>query len=236
MLEDALIGELNKSDKIQTFKIWRVSRKELRSTLQHLQLAVDAFTRSIDDMETHPFLHASVLEQMDFVKLKSHLASTGAMNADDEAFDEVVTSLKNGGFERIFRELKRRYVRHHEAAIQLLIAFEAGERYARNGSLLQMIEQNELPFRLRFARLMNPLTRTMQIFSYSSLISIEIHYRSTHCRPGRVSFRITLFKRDIPFSMRGVSFQACTSLYFLPCVRMLASIICAHLSKRPSIY
>lgn len=184
LLEDALLGELASCKSEQTFKTWKASREELHSTTELLQLTVDAFTRSIDDMEVRPFLHASVLEKMDLGVLRTNLVSVEAVNARDPAFDEIAASLKDGGFERVFRELKQRYVGHHKAATQLLAAFDASERYARDGTLLLMIEQNELPFRLQFAKLMNPLTRTMQMFSYSSLISIEVHYRSTHCQPG----------------------------------------------------
>gem|GEM_PF-5467187 len=183
-LEDALIGELDGVSPVQSLGAWEHARDELGGLVTLLDHVVEAFTASIDDMEAHPFLHGAILQSLDLARLGNGLWKADAVNIGDPIFIEIGTELKNGGFERVFRDLKQRFVAHRSAAQRILETFEAGERYAREGTLLRMIEQNELPFRLDFARLMNPFTRTMQMFSYSSLISIEVHYRSTHCKAG----------------------------------------------------
>lgn len=183
-LEDALIGELEGQGASETFAIWTRSRDQFRELVTCLGRVVEAFTASIDDMDGNPFQHVQVLHAMDVDELKRRLTAASAVNPDDQTFDLVGSSLKLTGFEGVFRQLKARYESHLAEARKLLHVFEDGERHARTGMLLQLIEANELPFRLQFARVMNPLTETMQMFSYSSLISIEVHYRSSHCSPG----------------------------------------------------
>ncbi len=191
-LEDALIGELAKDPAEKSHAIWQRSCDDFRGAAGLMKSAVVAITSSIDDMEIRPFLHDAVLQALDMNRLKDGLVQVGAVNPADPVFDEVAAMLKDGGFERVFRAFKRRFIEHHAVAEKLVATYESGERYAKDGTLLLMIEQNALPFRLHFAQLMNPLTRTLQMFSYSSLISIEVHYRSTHCKPGT-----SLFKSDI---------------------------------------
>ncbi|MFA5130082.1 MAG: hypothetical protein WC477_04155 [Patescibacteria group bacterium] len=183
-LEDALIGELENQKPTETYAIWERSRDQFVEMAKCLGRLVEAFTASINDMDGKPFLHGAILQSTNLDQLKSNLVITGAVNTGDQLFDTVGHVLQNGGFEAIFRLLKSRAVQHQQAAESLVSVYKAGEEYAKAGTLLRMIEANELPFRLRFAQLMNPFTETLQMFSYSSLISIEVHYRSTHCQPG----------------------------------------------------
>ncbi|MFZ2804078.1 MAG: hypothetical protein WA001_02545 [Patescibacteria group bacterium] len=183
-LEDALLGEIKDDASAETFAIWERSQTEFHECVTLLHVVRGALTASIDDMEAHPFLHDEILRTMDLGELKSSLVSAGAVVEGDPAYDEATAIIRQRGFEGLFREYKARFDGHIKAAEALICSFDECRRFAREGTLMRMIEQNELPFRLHFARLMNPLTRTIQLFSYSSLVSVEIHYRSSHCRPG----------------------------------------------------
>ncbi|KAA0206888.1 hypothetical protein EDM68_00995 [Candidatus Uhrbacteria bacterium] len=184
LLEKVLLGEVEKVNPEVTFEFWQRANSAFGLVACAMREVVSAIGASIDHMERTTYAHAAILEMLDIARLQGTLGHAGAINADDPAFTEVGTILKDGGFERMFRIFKERYQAHAKEADELAKVFEMGERYAREGGLLVAIEQNEFPFRLQFARVFNPLTRTMQLFSYSSLISIEVHYRSTHCRPG----------------------------------------------------
>lgn len=184
ILEDVLLGEVRKTDPATTFAIWLEAEKQFGLIQTALQEVVQAIDASIDHMEHTTYAHGQILAELDVAKLRTTLAEAGGVNPEDPTFIEVGAILQNGGFERMFRTFKERYQTHAKEAAELAKTFSMGGRYARDGGLLVAIEQNEFPFRLQFARVFNPLTRTMQLFSYSSLISVEVHYRSTHCRPG----------------------------------------------------
>jgi len=184
ILEDVLLGEVRKTDPKETYETWLNARKAFDQVGPAMQEVVRAIGASIDHMEQTKYAHGDILAQLDVAKLQKNLAAGGAINEDDPVFLEVGSVLQNGGFERMFRTFKERYQAHEKDAVELAKTFASGDRFAREGGLLTAIEQNELPFRLHFGRVFNALNRTMQLFSYSSLISVEVHYRSTHCRPG----------------------------------------------------
>jgi hypothetical protein len=184
LLEDVLLGEVRKTDPKETYETWLRAREAFDQVEPAMREVVRAIGASIDHMEQTTYAHGEILAGLDVAKLRDALASAGAVNEGDPVFLEVGSTLQNGGFERMFRIFKERYQAHMTDAAKLAKTFASGERYARDGGLLASIEQNEFPFRLQFASLFNALNRTVQLFSYSSLISVEVHYRSSHCRPG----------------------------------------------------
>lgn len=97
--------------------------------------------------------------------------------ANDKFWKEIISLYKEGGFRNAIGSLRNRFVITNQETRDLLAMIKNHKQSAANRLFMADIEENKIPLRQHFARVLTCWDKALSLFRYSSLISTELYLR-----------------------------------------------------------
>lgn len=96
---------------------------------------------------------------------------------DDDQWKEIVEIYKEGGFRNALYVLQLKFVAVNKETRNLLAVIKQYRQSAENRLFMSDVEENKIPLRQQFAKILTRWSEALNLFRYSSLISTEIYLR-----------------------------------------------------------
>lgn len=136
--------------------------------------AVDLLLKKMTDMG---YTDPSRSTVTDYRQLECELAQQGLIPSNTPIWDELSRTRQTEAFFGVCRLFKARFVDLITSIRDVEEMFEQAVSYAAEGKLVSAIDENQIPFRQSFFRLLTKLIDTITMFAQSAAMSTEMYYR-----------------------------------------------------------
>ena len=113
----------------------------------------------------------------DYRQLESELTQQGLIPLNTPIWDEISRTRQTEAFFGVCRLFRERLEGLITATKEVERIFEQAISYAREGRLVAAIDENQIPFRQSFFRLLTKMIETITMFAQSAAMSTEMYYR-----------------------------------------------------------
>ncbi|MBU1398337.1 MAG: hypothetical protein KJ844_11315 [Candidatus Edwardsbacteria bacterium] len=176
-LEDALLAELSCSPSARVAFFMDRAKLEISDSARLLENSINALDQLANQMKEIEYADTSRSTVSDYERLGSELVQNSLIPFNPQSW-EIVSKVRHEesffGICELFRERFRDIIATiHEVEVM----FDLAKEYAERGNLVAAIDENGLPFRPSFFKLLTKLTETLVMFAHSSAMSTEMYYR-----------------------------------------------------------
>lgn len=187
VLEDTMVAELYDSfDHARHFAA-QITRY-LDSSLRYLEETKAMAEEVIQLMEVTPYQNGEALRALDFDRFREALERNGIDVSHESAWTEVVERFRKDGVRGSFTMFIEHLNELSELTKDVNAAIsEARARSSRSRKMVDMFEENEESFKIRFARLITKYRVRGLMFSYAALVTTEAHLVSNNYRSVQIA-------------------------------------------------
>jgi len=175
-IEDALVFEIGDMLDQAKFSLTQ-AEFEIKESLRLIETTDANMVKLLQLMEKRSFQDFSSLSKINFEVFKEGLKNIGLMSTDELLWQSSVVDISKGGYQRMFKSLRARFHALSEKTQQFLNVFKQAQELMTKGDLQNSFNENRFgEFKRTFGNLFFAWNETMQVFYYSSIISLELWY------------------------------------------------------------
>ncbi len=176
-LEHALLAEIGCSQPSHVSFLVEKAKTEIRYSIKAITHAIDAVDLLLKKMTEMGYTDPSRSTVTDYRQLECDLVQQGLIPSNTPIWDEISRIRQTEAFFGVCRLFKERFVDLITAARDVEEMFEQAISYATEGKLVSAIDENQIPFRQSFFRLLTKMIETITMFAQSAAMSTEMYYR-----------------------------------------------------------
>ena len=113
----------------------------------------------------------------DYRQLECELVQQGLIPSNTPIWDELSQIRQTEAFFGVCRLFKERFADFITTIRDVEEMLERAVSYAAEGKLVPAIDENQIPFRQSFFRLLTKMVETITMFAQSAAMSTEMYYR-----------------------------------------------------------
>ena len=176
-LEHALLAEMGCAQTSHVAFLVERAKTEMGRSAQVLTYAMDALDLLLKKMTEMGYTDPSRSTVTDYRQLEGELTQQGLIPSNTPIWDELSRTRQTEAFFGVCRLFKARFVDLITAMKEVEMLFEQAASYATEGKLVSAIDENQIPFRQSFFRLLTKMIDTITMFAQSAAMSTEMYYR-----------------------------------------------------------
>lgn len=163
-----MLAEINHKE----FNSYEAIIVSLENSIKALKRADQDFRQLAAKMDNLNFI--SKPSTLDFEQLAKKWEHENFIS-DDKAWKEITGTYKEGGFRKALYVLQLKFVAVNKETRNLLAVIKNHRASAERGLFMSDVEENKIPLRQQFAKILTRWNEALNLFRYSSLISTEIY-------------------------------------------------------------
>jgi hypothetical protein len=176
-LEQALLAEMGCAQTSHVAFLVERARMEIGRSAQALTYALDAVDLLLKKMTEMGYTDPSRFTVTDYRQLEIELTQQGLIPSNTPIWDELSRIRQTEAFFGVCELFKEKFADLITATRDVEKMFEQAVPYATEGKLVSAIDENQIPFRQSFFRLITKMIETITTFAQSAAMSTEMYYR-----------------------------------------------------------
>lgn len=176
-LEQALLAEMGYAQTSHVAFLVERAKTEIGHSAQALTYAMDAVDLLLKKMTEMGYTDPSRSTVTDYRQLECELVQQGLLPSNTPIWDELSRTPQTEAFFGVCRLFKEKFADFITTIRNVDEMLEQAVSYAAEGKLVSAIDENQIPFRQFFFRLLTKMIETITMFAQSAAISTEMYYR-----------------------------------------------------------
>lgn len=176
-LEHALLAEIGCAQTSHVAFLVERAKTEMGRSGQVVTYAIDAVDLLLKKMTEMGYTDPSRSTVTDYGQLERDLVQQSLIPSNTPIWDEISRTRQTEAFFGVCGLFKERFVDLITAIRDVEEMLEQAISYAKEGKLVSAIDENQIPFRQSFFRLLTKMIETITMFAQSAAMSTEMYYR-----------------------------------------------------------
>ncbi len=176
-LEQALLTEMRGGSPWEVNVYMENAKSELGESLRFLYAALEATTTLHNRMAELEYQDTSRFTVSDFAALGCRLAQIGLIPGNMETWKAVSEMREDEAFYGVCRLITEELNDLVGKTKEVVQSFHEATQYALEGRLMAAVDENLIPFRHAFFRLITSWVKAWTMFIQSAAMSTEMYYR-----------------------------------------------------------